>query len=350
MANQAPIPSFFNPDNAANWNYRPSERDLFVAAQEYRKVNGIKVSMTDRLKVHFLGIDLQKDFCFPEGTLFVGGRSGTGAIDDSRRIAEFLYRNLSVISRTTMTMDSHFPFQIFFSSFWVDQDRQPVPPFTVISVNDVRFGKYQPNPAIAAWLSNGNYSWLRKQVEYYCNELERAGKYQLYLWPEHTMMGSDGYSLVGVIQEARMFQAYVRQIQAKIEVKGGNELTENYSVLGPEVTTRFDGKPLAQKNARFVRTLLDSDRVIIAGQAASHCVKSSIDDLLEDIQKQDPELARKVYVLVDCMSSVTIPDGQGGFIVDFTSQMDDSFQRYADSGMNLVKSTDLIEDWPGFGL
>ena len=33
-------------------------------------------------------IDVQKDFCFPEGTLYVAGRSGTGAIVQTRTFAE----------------------------------------------------------------------------------------------------------------------------------------------------------------------------------------------------------------------------------------------------------------------
>ncbi len=53
--------------------------------------------------VHLLLIDVQKDFCFPEGSLYVAGRSGRGAIDDSRRIAEFVYRNLGAITDITTT-------------------------------------------------------------------------------------------------------------------------------------------------------------------------------------------------------------------------------------------------------
>ena len=49
-----------------------------------------------------------------------------------------------------------------------------------------------------------------------------------------------------------------------------------------EVLTRHDGGSLAQRNTQFVETLLGADGVVIAGQAASHCVKSSIDDLLDD--------------------------------------------------------------------
>jgi nicotinamidase-related amidase len=344
-----PIPPFHDPANAARWSFRPDPPRLFEAAGEWRRAQRIAPAGGDRTRIHLLLIDLQKDFCFPEGSLYVGGRSGTGAIDDSDRIARFLYRNLGVITETTCTLDTHFPFQIFFPSFWVDADGAPLTPHREIATADIRSGKVRPNPAVASWLCSGNYPWLLRQAEFYCEELEKAGKYRLYLWPPHCLLGGDGHPLAGVIQEARLFHSFVRGAQGSIEVKGGNALTENYSVLAPEVLLRHDGRPLAQRNTRFVETLLQADAVVVAGQAASHCVKSSIDDLLGEIRAQDEALARKVYVLRDCMSAVAVPDPArpGKFLFDFTDEADRALDRFAAAGMNVVSSTDPIESWPG---
>ena len=276
---------------------------------------------------------MQKDFCFPEGSLFVAGRSGAGAIDDSRAISEFVYRNLGRLTHVTATMDTHFAYQIFSPSFWLDENDQPLTAHREVTTEEIETGRARPNPAVAKWLCNGNYPWLLKQVTYYCRELEKAGKYKLYLWPPHCLLGSDGHGLAGVVQEARLFHSFARGSQSWVEVKGGNPLTENYSVLRPEVLTRFDGQPLAQRNTHFLKTLFDADALVIAGQAASHCVKSSIDDLLDEIVAQDPALARKVYVMTDCMSAVTVPDGKGGFLADFTPQAEQAYQRFADAGM-----------------
>lgn len=354
-ANQA-VPAFFKPANAGKWEYRPDQRAVFVAAQEARKQSGLKAAALDRKKVHLLLIDVQKDFCFPEGTLYVGGRSGTGAIDDSRRIAEFIYRNLGVVSHVTTTMDTHFAYQIFSPSLWVDGQGAPLQPFDNLTgdLTILRFGKpigkATPSPLAASVVANGNLTWLEKQAAFYSRELEKGGKYPLTIWPEHCILGSDGHALVGIIHEARMFHSYARGAQSDAEVKGGHPLTECYSVLGAEVLTRFDGLPLAQKNVRFIQTLLDADYVIIAGQAASHCVKSSIGDLLDEILAKDPALARKVYVMKDCMSSVTVPDGKGGFIVDYTPDTDKAITRFADAGMHVVDSTTSVEDWSGIQL
>ena len=335
-----PLPPHFDGADAARWAYRPDEGALAASAAAWRAAHAIRPAAADETRVHLLLIDVQKDFCFPEGALYVGGRSGTGAVDDARRIAELVYRNLGAITEITTTMDTHFAYQIFFPAFWIDAAGAPLAAHRVITADEIAAGAVRPNPAIARWLCNGNYGWLVQQVQHYARELERAGKYQLYLWPPHCLLGSDGHALAGVVHEARLFHAFARGAQSWVEVKGGNPLTENYSVLRPEVLTRFDGAPLAQRNAGFVKTLLAADAVVIAGQAASHCVKSTIDDLLDEILASDPALARKVYLVTDCMSAVVVPGGP-----DFTAEAEAALQRFADAGMHLVRSTDPITTW-----
>jgi nicotinamidase-related amidase len=344
---ELPLPGFYDPKNADRWSYHPDQQALFEAAASWRKGHDLRPASADKQNIHLLLIDVQKDFCFPQGSLFVAGRSGRGAMDDTRRTAEFLYRNLPVVTNVTTTLDTHFAFQIFFPSFWVDRDDQPLTAHREITREQIDRCEVRPNPAMAKWLCNGNYPWLQKQVAHYCDELEKAGKYKLYLWPPHCILGSDGHVLAGAIHEARMFHSYARGMQSWVEVKGGNPLTENYSVLKPEVLLRHDGQPLAQKNTQFLKTLLTADAVVVAGQAASHCVRSTIDDILSEIVATDRDLARKVYVMTDCMSAVTVPDGKGGFAVDFTEQADQGLKRFSDAGMNLVKSTDPVASWPG---
>lgn len=348
--NLLPLPDFYRPKNAADWAYRPDAQELARRAEAWRTDHRVKPSGADEFNLHLLLIDVQKDFCFPEGTLYVAGQSGSGAIDDNRRMAEFIYRNAAVITDITTTLDTHFAYQIFFPSFWCDRDGGPLSAHRVITASEIAGGDVKPHPAVARWLCNGNYSWLVKQVRHYCEELERAGKYQLYLWPPHCLLGSDGHALAGVIHEARLFHSFVRRNQSWVEVKGGNPLTENYSVLRPEVLTRHDGAPLGQRNTQFLATLMAADAVVIAGQAASHCVKSSIDDLLGEIAATDANLARKIYIMTDCMSAVTVPDGRGGFAADFTREAEDAQQRFADAGMHLVRSTDPVASWPGISL
>ncbi len=346
-------PSFFDPKNAGVWSYTPKIPEIFKEAVDWRSSRFLRPAASDKKKVHLLLIDVQRDFCFPQGTLYVGGRSGTGAIDDSRRIAEFVYRNLGQITSISPTLDTHVPFQIFSRSFWTKEDgKTPVDAFTTITSADIIAGRFKPSLMATAIVAKGNSQWLTKQVIHYCQELERAGKYNLYIWPEHCLLGTVGHTLAGVVEEAVFFHAYARGSQNSFQIKGGNPLTENYSVLRPEVLTRWDGGniPGAQRNTQFIQALLEADYVIPAGQASSHCVKSSLDDLLDEILKKDPALARKVYVMKDCMSSVTVPDGKGGFIADFTDEAEKALKRFEDAGMHVVESTTPIDRWPDFVL
>jgi nicotinamidase-related amidase len=152
-----------------------------------------------------------------------------------------------------------------------------------------------------------------------------------------------------VIHEARMFHAYTRFAPDVAEPKGTHPLTENYSVLSPEVRERHDGGPVVERNTGLIARLLEADVVVFAGQAASHCVKSSVDDLLTEIRTVDPALARKVVLLADCMSPVAVPDpGRPGcFLADYTGEADAALRRFADAGMRIVRSTDPVESWLG---
>jgi len=353
------LPKFYDPKNARAWGYRPDLQKVFEAATTDRKRYGVKPAASAKAKIHVVGIDVQKDFCFPEGTLYVAGRSGTGAMDDSARFAEFLYREAGVITDITMTMDTHFLFQIFFASFWVDEFGEPLSPHTLIVPENGRLankslaGKticadVKPNPAMAPMLGV-DYAWLVKQAQFYCEELAKGGKYTLYLWPFHCILGNEGHALVGVVEEAAAYVSTLRLRQSLREVKGGNPLTENYSVLRPEVLPRWDRKgTIGQKNTAFIKALMESDAVVFAGQAASHCVRSSIDDFLDEIVAKDAALARKVYILEDCMSAVVV--GPAGGAGDFTPQAEEALEKFRKAGMHVVSSTTPIEKWPDVNL
>ena len=118
-------------------------------------------------------------------------------------------------------------------------------------------------------------------------------------------------------------------------------------MLAPEVRLTFEGHELARTNERLLEALIEADVLVIAGQAASHCVKSSIDDLLE---KLPPGHREKVFILEDCMSAVAVPDPEreGEFVADFSAAAAQALRRYADAGLHVVRSSDPLDSWPGF--
>jgi nicotinamidase-related amidase len=106
------------------------------------------------------------------------------------------------------------------------------------------------------------------------------------------------------------------------------------------VTEGPDGEQLASKNTALIARLLTFDAVVVAGQAKSHCLAWTIDDLLADDLVRE-RLARRTYLLEDCTSAVVVPG-----VVDYTDEADAAFARFAEAGMHVVRSTDPIEDWP----
>lgn len=333
------IPEFFDRASVGSvWRVPYQQRA--VEAEQWAKQQEISPASDDRIRVCLLAIDVQNTFCIPDFELFVGGRSGTGAVKDNIRLCEFIYRNLDSITEIAPTMDTHTAMQIFHPIFWLNEaGEHPTPAATLISFEDVQKGVWRVNPAVASSLK-ADYDTLNHHALHYTKQLTDEGKYPLTVWPYHSMLGGIGHALVSAFEEATFFHCIARKSQTNFEIKGNQPLTENYSVLRPEVLTTVGGELLAQKNSQLIDKLLKFDAVVIAGQAKSHCVAWTIDDLLTEIQAYDPSLTQKVYLLEDCTSPVVVPG-----VVDFTEQADQAYDRFAAAGMQLVKSTDAIADW-----
>ena len=340
-----PIPAFFNPKTVDQiWRVPYQQRATDAIA--YRQTHSISPSQADTARICLLAIDVQNTFCQPDFELFVGGRSGVGAVDDTRRLCEFIYQNVDVITEIIPTMDTHNAVQIFHPVFWVNAAGEHPEPMTMISFDEVERREWQVNPAIATDLSGQGEIEKTDVVAFahhYAKQLSDRGKYPLTIWPYHSMLGGIGHALVPAFEEACFFHSMVRSHPTQFEAKGDNPLTENYSVLSPEVLTDNQGQAIAQKNNRLIQHLLEFDAVIIAGQAKSHCVAWTVSDLLDEIQNRDPALAQKIYLLEDCTSPVVVPD-----VIDFTEPANETYQRFSSAGMNLVSSVELPDKLAAF--
>ncbi|MEJ2655923.1 MAG: hypothetical protein P8012_01845 [Desulfobacterales bacterium] len=333
--NDLPIPTHFDPGKVGKV-FRVRYQERSEDARKWARQHEIKAVSEDTLRICLLLVDVQNTFCIPEFELFVGGRSGTAAVDDNNRLCEFIYRNLDVITQVCPTMDTHQAIQIFHSIFLVNEKGDHPAPYTLISAQDVEKGFWKFNPEIAKSLKI-DVAYGQKFLRYYTRKLKEGGKYDLTIWPYHAMLGGIGHALVSSVEEAVFFHSIARYSLPDFQVKGRNPLTENYSVLSPEVLDDGEGNQIAQKNTGFIDKLLEFDAVIIAGQAKSHCMAWTIDDLLREIEFVDKRLAEKVYLLEDCTSPVVIPG-----VVDYTDDADAAFQRFSDAGMHVIRSTDSL--------
>jgi nicotinamidase-related amidase len=334
-----PIPPSFEPDSVGELRRVPYER-LAGEAEQWAREHSLQPVSEDRFRLCLLAVDVQNTFCLPEFELFVAGRSDTGAVDDNRRLCEFIYRNLDAITHVIPTLDTHEAVQIFHPIWLLDADGNHPPPYTLVSADDVETGRWKVNPAVAEIVGR-DHAYLERHLLHYTRELERGGKYNLTVWPYHAMLGGVGHALVPAVEAALFFHTLARFAQPRLEIKGQNPLTEHYSILGPEVTTGPDRDQIGERNHGLVDHLVNFDAVVIAGQAKSHCVAWTVEDLLE-AQGRERHLAERVYLLEDCTSPVVVPGA-----VDYTDEADAAFERFAEAGIHVVRSTEPLESWPG---
>lgn len=318
-----PAPPFHDPARVSAVHV---ERAALVAesAEAYKKQHAIQAAAKDKVRIAAFGIDAQIGFCTPGASLFV-----PGAVEDTQRTLAWLYGNLDRITQLAFSLDTHRVFQIFHPAWWIDDQGKHPAPFTPITTADVREGKWKPVMHPAECLE-------------YVKKLEADGKYSLTIWPYHVLLGGVSHALVPALMEAAIFHALVRSAQSHFETKGTHAMTENYSVMSPEVR-ELGGKSVGTFNAPFFKMLMDFDRVYVFGQAKSHCVLSTLRDMQTNIASVDPSLMRKIYVLEDAMSPVQPPPITPlPPSLDFPRIADEAFRELRAAGMNIVKTTDPI--------
>jgi nicotinamidase-related amidase len=337
---ELPLPAHFDPARVgAVWRvpYEDRAHEAPVWAQEH----GLSRAAGDSFRVCLLTVDVQNTFCIPEFELFVAGRSGNGAVEDNRRLCEFIYRNLGSLSQVFPSLDTHHAMQVFHAIWLVDDEGHHPTPYTLVSAEDVESGRWRVNTAVAEALGI-DAGYAARHLAHYTRRLAEGGKYDLTIWPYHAMLGGIGHALVSAVEEAIFFHGVARLSKPEFQVKGDNAFTEHYSMLGPEVTEGPDGNRLGGRNVELIERLLSFDAVVVAGQAKSHCLAWTIDDLLSDDDVRERRLAERTYLLEDCTSPVVVPG-----VVDYTDEANAAFDRYVDAGMHVVRSTDPLSDWPG---
>jgi nicotinamidase-related amidase len=250
-------------------------------------------------------IDMQNDF-MENGSLGVPGSHG-----DVERLTRFMYKNMAKISQIAMTLDTHIPHQIFFPCWWVDQDGNNPPPFTPITKEDLVNGKWRP-------------VYFPADSVDYVEGLKKAGNMDLFIWTYHCIQGTFGCTLENQLSNMIYFHAVAKKSTPICIVKGTDPLSEMYGIIKPEYDKRN------YVNLDFLNLFEKYHKIIIAGEAASHCVLRSIQQFLEYYSNR-PDILRKFVILEDCMSDIP------GF---------DSKSEYGklkkENQISIVKSVDLV--------
>lgn len=240
--------------------------------------------------IHLLIIDPQNDFCDLPRSLCNGNTPAlpvSGAHDDMLRLAAMIEQCGKGISQITVTLDSHHRIDISHPGFWRQGNGDLVAPFTQIRTKDVEAGTFRPLRAE-----------LLPQVLNYLNALTASGRYTHMIWPTHCELGSWGHNVHETVRHAyNVWEEVTGNTVAKI-LKGLNPMTEHYSAIQAEVS--IPNARETHMNTALLATLNQADMLLIAGEAGSHCVKATVEHIVEYM----PELTKRIVLLDDCISPV----------------------------------------------
>ena len=253
-------------------------------------------------------IDMQYDFCAPEGSLFVNG-----ADKDVARTGEFIKEFESKIDHIILTIDNHHVIDISHPVFWEDNNGNPPPPFTVIKPGAVIDGSWKPR-------------FEKEKAVAYIQKLESQGEFPHVIWPEHCIIGSHGAAIVNEVLDP--VKAWARKGNYyDVVIKGNNPITEHFGALMANVP--IEEIPETQLNMGLVKKLQTFDKILVAGEAKSHCVATTISQILNHIGN----IAPKLVILENCMSDVT----------GFETIAIPIYERAKSEGAQFILSTDWLQ-------
>ncbi len=237
------------------------------------------------MKNLLLVIDPQNDFCKPAdsegkngGALYV-----PGAHDDMVRLANWIKKNKVEIDHIIVTLDNHHLVDISHPDFWIDAQGNHPAPFSTITAQEVKDGKWQSVVDTDMALN-------------YLEKLEAQGL-QHTIWPPHCLIGSEGAAIYPPLFEAfKEWSAQGRYYQAII--KGTFPFTEHFGAFMAQVV--FDEIPETRLDDELLDELGEFENIFIAGEARSHCVGTSLKQIIDYV----PSIVSKITILEDAMSNV----------------------------------------------
>lgn len=236
------------------------------------------------MRIELLVIDPQIDFCKPGGALYV-----TNAENDMSRLSTMIKRLGAKINQIHVTLDSHHLIDIAHPKWWKNSKGEEPKPFTIITAQEVKSGVWTTRQPGA----------LKRTTEY-LEDLERGGRYPLCIWPPHCLIGSQGHAVF-----PELFDALVEWEQnyklVDYVTKGSNIYTEHYSAICAEVPDPND--PTTQMNVELIKSLESADKLVVAGEAGSHCVANTLRDIRAAYGSDDK--MKRVVILEDAMSPVS---------------------------------------------
>lgn len=213
-------------------------------------------------------IDPQNDFVDPLGSLYIPGAEK--AINEICKVIE-----TENPSKIIITQDTHQAYHIGHPGYWKNSPK----PFTKISLDDIKEGKYRPN------------NYFGNIANYFHKLPDKIHT----IWPEHCIEGSWGWAFPErLIQALKNWQLKNHGRCYEVIQKGMDPNHEMYSAF-----TRIDKMGVGVKHNTNIKALSKFDKVLISGFAKDVCVAWTVADLYTSELFID-----KIEFLDNCMTGL----------------------------------------------
>lgn len=321
---------------------------LVPKAQQFAKDH---LGVVDDLLV-ILWIDPQWDFCHQSGSLFVGGAGGVDGVYDTWRYGRFVCGNVHRIVAMYITEDVHERESIEHAYRLMDREGNSPPPLTMITSDDLRYGDWRVRPEYGEEMQ-------QYYIEYVA-AMEKNRGHGLFIWPYHCDEQTIGAMVMPYVKSVAEWWGAIRGKQAEHYRKDGHRDVEFHSIFRPDVRDdRFISScmPMVEKGIALMESLIQALRegkyVVIGGEAASHCVGWSVDDLIDYILTNYADeasvLLSRIVILTDCTSAIVVRDENGvpipGPTTDYRPAVEEMYTRWREHGLILTQSTVPVEEW-----
>mgnify|MGYP000601476592 CR=1 FL=1 len=251
----------------------------------------------------------------PQNDFHTGSLAVPGAVEDAQRLVTALDPFLSSLARIIVTLDKHGVNDISHPGWFKDSEGNPPPPFTAVTSADLEEGRWMVSRQEREVITRAYLRLLE----------ESEGPHTI--WPPHCIWGTWGGNVEPNVAEL-LHKWQSEHLRNVIYVeKGMNRYTEHFSAVRSCVPMPDD--KATQTNRDFVDRIEASRKVIVAGQAMSHCVGKTMLDLLSSFR--DPTCARNLYLVTDATSPVP----------GFEDQAHEITRRIVAAGVNTVTCQQL---------
>ncbi len=364
-----PLPEWYRSGLIANPWYQPNADLIQRQAYGIAAKHGVKKASQDQFRAFRLHVDEQPDFLWPitavdpdtgkvtrylppyvkglheipdywsEGNNEVvwigqdfdptslqsvaGGRlSVAGAWNDTQREVEWDARNAHCITMHGQSADWHPLTARFDMHFWVARSGNPygLPPGS--HPYPFMDGPDQPFPIITpqnCWHPKHNPNGCWKPIVTAQKYLDETWEYVnalglVVLWTKHCHRFTLGATIEPVVMANIMYHNFLRgwlEAEPAWYTKGVSWRTEYFGILAPEFEIADDENAQLTLNILQLfdgfpdQGILPFDLIIVTGQAASHCVLRTMQQMVKHIEESGrDEAIKKIIYLSDTSSTI----------------------------------------------